>query len=89
MDVALVFSGMNSVVLVALVFLYGRIALKSKAVLSFSLIVFAGFLLAQNLLTIFAYGSMAPLFGAQTVPYLSAIAGTQFVALLALLKFTV
>jgi len=88
MDVALVFSGMNVIVLVALVFLYGRIALKSRAVLSFALIVFAFFLLAQNLLTIYAYGSMAPLFGAETVPYLSAIAGSQFVALAVLLKFT-
>jgi hypothetical protein len=88
MDVALLFSGLNCVVLVALVFLYGRIAVKSRAVLSFALIVFAFFLLAQNLLTIYAYDSMAPLFGAQTVPFLSAIAASQFVALAALLKFT-
>jgi hypothetical protein len=89
MDVALVFSGMNSAVLVALVFLYGRMALKSRAVQSFALIVFALFLLAQNLLTIYAYDSMAPLFGTETVPYLTAIAGSQFVALSVLLRFTI
>ena len=88
MDVALLFSGLNCAMLVALVFVYGRIALKSRAALSFALILFSFFLLAENLLTVYAYGSMAPLFGAQTVPFLSAIAASQFVALAALLKFT-
>ncbi len=88
MEIALAFSGMNCAVLAALVFLYGRMAFKSRAVLSFALIVFALFLLVQNLLTIYAYGNMAPLFGTETVPYLSAIAASQFVALSVLLRFT-
>lgn len=88
MDVALAFSVLNVVVLIALVFFYGRIAMRSRAALSFALIVFAFFLLVQNVLTIYAYGDMAPLFGAETVPYLSAIAASQFVALVVLLRFT-
>jgi len=88
MGVAIVFSGMNCAVLVALVFLYGRIALRSRAGLSIALIVFALFLLVQNVLTMYAYDDMAPLFGAETLPYLTAIAGTQFVALAGLLRFT-
>jgi len=85
----LVFSGMNVVVLIALIFLYGRMALRSRAVLSFALIVFALFLLVQNVITMYAYDDMAPLFGAETVPYLTAIAASQFVALAVLLRFTV
>jgi len=88
MEVALVFSGMNVAVLIALIFLYGRMAIKSRAVLSFALIVFALFLLVQNVITMYAYDDMAPLFGAETVPYLTAIAASQFVALAVLLKFT-
>ena len=85
----MVFSGMNVVVLIALIFLYGRMALRSRAVLSFALIVFALFLLVQNVITMYAYDDMAPLFGAETVPYLTAIAASQFVALAVLLRFTV
>jgi hypothetical protein len=89
MDVAIVLSGLNALLLVGLLVFYGRIAVKSKAALSYGLVIFALFLLAQNLLTVFSYASMAPLFGDATVPYLCIMAGLQLVALLALLRFTV
>ena len=75
--------------LVALMYLYARIAMKSKAVLSIGLIVFAVFLLAQNLLTLYAYVSMAPLFDPATLPFLSTIAGFESVALVILLRLTI
>jgi hypothetical protein len=89
MDIAIVVSGLNSIVLVALLYFYGRIAVRSKAAQPLGLVVFAVFLLAENLLTIFSYGSMAPLFGTQTVPYLLGVASLQLVALVALLRFTI
>lgn len=88
MDVALAFSGLNVAVLAGLIFLYGRMVVRSRAVPSFALVVFALFLLVQNALTIYAYDDMAPLFGAETLPYLTAIAASQFVALVVLLWFT-
>jgi hypothetical protein len=89
MDIAIVLSALNALLLVGLLVFYGRIAVKSRAALSYGLVVFALFLLAQNLLTVFSYASMAPLFGEATVPYLCTMAALQLVALLALLRFTV
>ena len=89
MNVAIVLSGLNALLLVGLLVFYGRIAVKSRAALSYGLVIFALFLLAQNLLTVFSYASMAPLFGDATVPYLCVMAALQLVALLALLRFTV
>jgi hypothetical protein len=89
MDIAIVVSGLNSIVLVALLYFYGRLAIRSKAPQSLGLVVFALFLLCENLLTIFSYESMAPLFGTPTIPYLLGVAALQLVALVALLRFTV
>jgi len=89
MDVAMVFSGLNVIVLLALLYLYGRLAMRSRAVLSIGLVVFALFLLTQNSLTLFAYYTMEPLFDAETVPFLSATSILQFAAYMVLLRFTI
>jgi hypothetical protein len=88
MDVALIFSGLNVVVLLGLIYLYARIAIHNRAALSVGLVVFALILLAQNALTLFAYYAMEPLFGAETLPILSTAATLQFVAYAILLKLT-
>lgn len=85
----MVFSGLNVIVLLALLYLYGRLAMRSRAVLSIGLVVFALFLLTQNSLTLFAYYTMEPLFGGETVPFLSATSALQFAAYVVLLKFTI
>ena len=78
----------NSAVLVGLIYLYSRIAVKSKATYSVGLAVFAGLLLMHNLLTVFAYVAMAPLFGQDALPFLSGIGALEFGGLLVLLKLT-
>jgi hypothetical protein len=88
MDVATALAGLNIAVLVALIYVYGRIALRSKSAVSFGLIVFASLLLAHNLLTVYAYVTMAPLFGAAALPYLSGVAILELAALLVLLRMT-
>ena len=89
MDVALVFSALNVAVLLGLLYVYARLAIHSKAVLSVGLVFFALILMAQNILTVFAYYAMEPLFGAETLPILSAAASLQFVAYVILLKLTI
>jgi len=89
MLLAIGLAGINSVVLVFLIFLYGRIALRSRAAYSVGLVFFAGLLLVHNLLTAFAYGTMSPLFGSEALPFLSAIGGAELAGLLVLLKITV
>lgn len=78
----------NSLVLIGLIYLYSRIAVKTKATYSVGLAVFAGLLLMHNLLTVFAYVAMAPLFGQDALPFLSGIGALEFGGLLVLLKLT-
>lgn len=89
MDLAMIFSGLNVVVLIALLFIYGKLALRSRALLSAVLVIFALVLISQNLLTLFAYYTMEPLFGTETMPFLSATSVLQFAAYALLLRFTV
>ena len=88
LDLAVIFAGLNTVVLVVLLVIYGRIAVKSRAVYSVGLVMFALFLLAQNLMTVLAYVVMSPLFGQGSLPALSGISALEFVGLLVLAKIT-
>ena len=88
MYLAIGIAAVNSVILLGLVYLYVRIAVRSRAVYSFGLSFFAAMLLLQNLLTAFAYGTMSPLFGTDALPYLSVIGGTELAGLLMLLRMT-
>ena len=88
MDVAIGIACINSIILLGLVYLYAKIAIKSRAAYSFGLCFFAFMLLLQNLLTAFAYGTMSPFFGSDALPYLSVIGGTELAGLLMLLRMT-
>ena len=89
MTLAVVFASLDSVVLLALLYLYSKIAWRSRALYPVGLIVFAALLLVQNLLTAYSYTSMTPFFGESVVPYLLAISILEFGGLLALAKVTV
>ena len=88
MDFAILFSGLNAALLVALLYLYARIAIRSRAAHSFGMMFFALLLLANSLLTAYSYSAMAPFFGTEALPYLSAIAFLEFFGLAILLKIT-
>lgn len=88
MEVAAGLALANSAILVALMYMYSRIAAKTKAAFSFGLLVFAGLLLLHNLVTLFAYVTMAPLFGSEAIPLLSGMGALEFGGLLVLLKLT-
>lgn len=79
----------NSFVLIALIYFYTKIARRTRATYSVGLSFFALFLLLNNLLTVFAYTSMAPLFGEGALPYLSVIGAFQLAGLSVLLWQTV
>ncbi len=88
MDAAIGLALANSLILIGLIYLYARIAVKTRASYSVGLSVFAGLLLLHNLLTVFAYAAMAPLFGSDALPYLSGIGALELGGLLVLLKLT-
>jgi hypothetical protein len=88
MDVAILFSGLNAALLLGLLYIYARIALRSRAAHSIGLIFFVVLLLANSLLTVYSYAAMAPFFGSAALPFLSTISVLEFLGLAVLLKIT-
>ena len=81
-------SSINSILLVVLLILYGKIVLKTRAVHAIGLMLFALLLLAQNLLSVFAYVAMEPFFSSESLPYLLGIGALELASLAILLKIT-
>jgi hypothetical protein len=88
MVVAIVFSSLNSVLLLILLFVFAGIAIRSRASHSIGLMFFALLLLANSVLTAYSYATMAPFFGKEALPFLSTISVLEFVGLAVLLKIT-
>jgi hypothetical protein len=78
MDLAIGFAGVNIILLGGLLYQYGRIFARSRAVYTAGLLIFAVALLFQNAMTVYAYFAMAPLFAEGVLPYLLAIAILEF-----------
>jgi hypothetical protein len=89
MDLAIVFSALNSVLLLVLLSLYLRIFLRRRASYSLGLMIFAAFLLVQNLMTAYSYASMTPHFGEGVLPFLFGMSLFEFGGLIALFRITV
>ena len=66
----------------------GELRSNLEQLYSIGLVMFALFLLAQNLMTVLAYVMMSPLFGQGALPALSGISALEFVGLLVLAKIT-
>ena len=88
MQIAVILACLNSAVLVFLLVLYGRIASKTKSMYSLGLVIFALFLLAQNMATVLSYLMMAPFFEPEALPFLSTFSGLEFIGLVVLAKIT-
>ncbi len=88
MQIAVILSILNSAVLLLLLGLYAKMAVKTRAGYSVGLMIFAFFLLAQNIATVYSYVSMAPFFGSAAMPYLMTISALEFGGLIVLAKIT-
>jgi hypothetical protein len=88
MGIAVVFSLLNAVLLLVLLFVFAGIAVRSRASHSVGLMFFALLLLANSVLTAYSYATMAPFFGREALPYLSTMSVLEFVGLAVLLKIT-
>ncbi|MDA4130945.1 MAG: hypothetical protein OK457_09255 [Thaumarchaeota archaeon] len=88
MEIAVILAILNSVVLAFLIGIYGRIARKTRAGYSIGLMIFALFLLAQNLATVLSYVMMSPFFGTEALPFLTSISALEFAGLIVLAKIT-
>ena len=81
-------AAVNSIIVVVLLFLYGKIVLRTKAMYAAGLVFFAIMLLAHNAVTIYAYVAMALLFGAEAIPYLMGMSALELAGLIVLVWIT-
>ena len=89
MDVSSIVSMANMAILVALVAVYARIYSKTGATFTVGLMVFAGMLMLHNVLAVYGYFAMAPLYSDALLPYFVGIHIAELAGLIALLKVTV
>jgi hypothetical protein len=88
MDISAAISLANVAMLIALLTLYVKIYKSSKAVFTFGLMFFASMLMLHNLVAVYAYFAMAPLYNEALLPYFVAIHGAELTGIAALLKIT-
>ena len=89
MDISSIVSMANVAILVALLVVYGRIYRKTGATFTIGLMVFAGMLMLHNVLAVYGYFAMAPLYSDELLPYFAGIHIAELAGLIALLKVTV
>ncbi|MGI0049849.1 MAG: hypothetical protein ACREAW_09945 [Nitrososphaera sp.] len=89
MDVSSIVSMANMAILVALLGVYANIYSKTRATFTVGLMVFAGMLMLHNVIAVYAYFAMAPLYSNDLLPYFVGIHIAELAGLIALLKVTV
>jgi hypothetical protein len=88
MDVSTIVSMATIVILTILLTLYIKIYLKTRAVFTIGLIFFASMLVVQNLIVVYAYFAMAPLYPDALLPYFILIHIAELAGVASLLKIT-
>lgn len=89
MDISSFVSIANMTVLVALLVVYSRIYIKTRATFTFGLAVFACMLMLHNGIAVYGYFAMASLYSIELLPYFAVIHIAELIGLIALLKVTV
>jgi hypothetical protein len=89
MDVSSIVSAVNVAILITLLSVYANIYRKTKAIFTVGLMVFASMLMLHNVIAIYGYFAMAPLYTDDLLPYFVAIHIAELAGLIALLKVTV
>lgn len=89
MDVSSIVGMINTGILVALLAVYANIYSKTRATFTIGLMVFAAMLMLHNVIAVYAYFSMAPLYSDALLPYFVGIHIAELAGLIALLKVTV
>lgn len=89
MDVSSMVSMANMAILVVLLAVYGRIYNKTGATFTIGLMIFAGMLMLHNVIAVYGYFAMAPLYSDDLLPYFVGIHIAELAGLIALLKVTV
>ncbi len=88
MQLTAAISLINIAVLTVLLFVYVRIYKSSKAVFTLGLLFFSIMMVSHNIIAVYAYFAMAPLYSPELHPYILGIHFTELVGLAVLLKIT-
>jgi hypothetical protein len=89
MDVSSLVSMVNMAILVTLLAVYANIYRKTGTMFTIGLMVFAGMLMLHNMIAVYGYFAMAPLYSNDLLPYFVGIHIAELAGLIALLKVTV
>jgi hypothetical protein len=89
MDLSSIVSMVNMAILVILLAVYANIYRKTRATFTVGLMIFAGMLMLHNMIAVYGYFAMAPLYSDELLPYFIAIHIAELAGLIALLKVTV
>jgi membrane-bound metal-dependent hydrolase YbcI (DUF457 family) len=89
MDISSIVSMVNMAILVTLLVVYANIYRKTGATFTIGLMVFAGMLMLHNVIAVYGYFAMAPLYSEDLLPYFVGIHIAELAGLIALLKVTV
>ena len=79
----------NMAILVTPLVVYANIYRKTGATFTIGLMVFAGMLMLHNVIAVYGYFAMAPLYSEDLLPYFVGIHIAELAGLIALLKVTV
>lgn len=88
MDLSAAISIVNVALLIAPLTVYIRIYRSSKAVFTLGLVFFAAMLMLHNLIAVYAYFAMAPLYHEGLLPFFVVIHVAELAGIAALLKVT-
>lgn len=89
MNASTLVSVLNVAVLLILLVIYAKTYVKSKAVFTIGLMFFTVMLMLHNLIAVYAYLVMAPLYPDELLPYFVAIHIAELVGIIALLRITI
>ena len=78
----------NVVLLIALLTVYARVYKSTRAVFTIGLMFFAGMLMLHNIIAVYAYFAMQPLYALGLLPYFAVIHIAELAGIAALLKVT-
>jgi hypothetical protein len=78
----------NVVLLIALLTVYAKVYKSTRAVFTIGLMFFAGMLMLHNIIAVYAYFAMQPLYAVGLLPYFAVIHIAELAGIAALLKIT-
>jgi hypothetical protein len=88
MTASTIVSGANMAVLGILIGVFRKIYSRTKAQLPLGMIFFSGLLFLHNMIGVYAYFSMMPLYAGALLPYLLAVHLAELAGILILLRIT-